>query len=126
MCSKYTVPRASSLPGPTPPRLSSKIKLMRLRAINLACLLLLLSSLSAAEGATLRSGEFGLGGHYIASLLAQDRGTKQAEAPLQRNPRDILSLTLAADALQHHRAAWPQRPSAAHSINVQSVTASGL
>ena len=57
---------------------------MRLRAVQLACLVLLLSSLSAAKGATLRSGEFGLGGHYISTLLAQDHATTADEATLDR------------------------------------------
>jgi hypothetical protein len=101
------------------------MKTMRVRALNLACILLLLSSLSAAEGAPLRSGEFGLGGQYISALLAQD-ATARTAAALPNTPRQALDTALPISGLQHHRTARTMRPAAAHSLQLQAVTGSGL
>ena len=44
---------------------------MRLRNRHLVCLLLLLSTLSAADARSLRSGDLTLGGRYISTTLAE-------------------------------------------------------
>lgn len=95
---------------------------MRLRAVQLACLVLLLSSLSAAKGTTLRSGEFGLGGHYISTLLAQDHAATADEATLSAQLDDTRTTSIPATAEAHARIVWAMRPPAAHSAAVQALT----
>jgi hypothetical protein len=99
---------------------------MRLRAVNLACILLLLSSLSAAEAAPLRSGAFGLGGHYVTALLAHDAANIAGDAPGSHAARGTLAFALQPASLAQHRAPWTMRPPSAHSAALHAVTASGL
>ena len=97
------------------------MKAMRFRGLPLASLLLLLASLGAAEGATLRETGFTVGGHYIAVLLAQDMAAN-AEHTLAVPPANILLLTAPAAALAHTRTAWTMRPAAAHSAALEAAT----
>ncbi len=99
---------------------------MRLRAVQLACLVLLLSSMSAARGTTLRSGEFGLGGHYIATLLAQDHAAAANEATLRASLDDARTTAVPAAAVAHVRIAWTMRPPALHAAAVHALTAAAL
>jgi hypothetical protein len=99
---------------------------MRLRAVQLACMVLLLSSLSAAKGTTLRSGEFGLGGHYISTLLARDHAAAADDANLRARFDDHANAEIAAAAATESSIVWTMRPPAAHSANMHAVTGSGL
>jgi hypothetical protein len=95
---------------------------MRLRAVQLACLVLLLSSMSAARGTTLRSGEFGLGGHYIATLLAQDHAAAANEATLRAFLDDTRTSAAPVAAVAHTLIIWTMRPPALHTAAVHAFT----
>jgi len=99
---------------------------MRLRAINLACIFLLLSSLSAAEASVLRAGESTLGAHYIGVLLAQQEAAANTEAALSLRTREASELALPAASLSQHRTPWTMRPPSAHCVQLQAVTAFGI
>jgi hypothetical protein len=99
---------------------------MRLRTLHLASILLLLSSLSAAEGATLRSGEFGLGGHYIGMILGQASAKARAEVVLDARAHETSEFSLPAASIAQHRAAWTMPAPAAHSAQLQAVTGFGI
>lgn len=91
---------------------------MRIRAAQLACLLLLLSSVGAAE-ASARRADYSLGGHYITELL-QQAGVAQIESPLSRQ---LDAQEAPATYVAHSvRSAWTMRPPAAHCIQVHAVT----
>jgi hypothetical protein len=97
---------------------------MRLRTRHLACLLLLLSSLSAAEGSTTRSADLSAGGRYISMLLSQ-----RAAATVEAQPiaADTASYKIEAFALtpasrSQHTAAWTMRPPAAHTAALHAAT----
>ena len=94
---------------------------MRLRAIQLACLVLLLSSMGAARGTRLRSGEFGVGGNYIATLLAQDHAAAN-RATLSAVLDNTRSAAVPAAALAHARIAWTMRAPALHTAAVHAFT----
>jgi hypothetical protein len=98
---------------------------MRLRNRHLACLLLLLSSLSAADARGLRSADLTLGGRYISTLLAQSTVALIAE-PLAEHtapPKaDALVLPPASRAL--HAAVWTMRPPAEHTAALHAATSS--
>jgi hypothetical protein len=95
---------------------------MKFRPHHLACLILLLSSLSSAEASLRRTGDFTLGGHYISLLLAQDHAATCSEAALAPRARDLSLLALPGASLAHHRTAWTMRPPSAHSLELQAVT----
>ena len=99
---------------------------MRLRNRHLVCLLLLLSTLSAADARSLRSGELTLGGRYISTLLSQTAGIAALPKPLAEHassPRTkALVLPPAARALQ--AAVWTMRPPALNAAQVQAATSS--
>ena len=97
---------------------------MRTRAAQLACLLLLLTSVSAAES-TARRAEFSLGGHYIGMLLLQSAAVAPPESPLSRQLDEEEAAALPAAPLAA-RTSSPSRPAAAHCVRVHSVTGSGL
>jgi hypothetical protein len=97
---------------------------MSLRTRHLACLLLLLSSLSATQGQAARTGELSAGGRYISMLLSQ-----RAAATVEAQPivPDTASYKIEAFALPPaahslHTAAWTMRPPAAHTAALQAVT----
>jgi hypothetical protein len=95
---------------------------MRLRAVQLACLVLLLSSLSAAKGTTLRSGEFSLNGHYISTLLAQDHTAAADEATLRAHLDDTHTAAIPAAAKAHAQIVWSMRPPALQTAAVHALT----
>jgi hypothetical protein len=97
---------------------------MRLRTRHLACLLLLLSSLSAADASGLRSGDLTLGGRYISSLLYQSAAAAVGSKPLGADTaaRNAATYVLAPASRAVHTAAWTMRPPAAQTAAVQAVT----
>ena len=96
---------------------------MSLRAVHLACVLLLLSSVGAAEASASRE-HLGLRVGYIAVLLQQGvDGHRQAIA-LGRSVDTASAAPLHAGS--PIRAPWTLRPPAAHSLQVHAVTGSGL
>jgi hypothetical protein len=96
---------------------------MRLRNRHLACLLLLLSSLSAADARSLRSGDLTLGGRYIGSLLIQSVASVSAE-PLTQSVTEhrTEAFVLPPASRASHLAAWTMRPPAAHTARLHAVT----
>jgi hypothetical protein len=95
---------------------------MRLRAIHIASVLLLLASLGAADGSTLRKGTRSVGGQYIAVLLGQDHAAACMGAGLDHIVGETLKVDLPAAALAQHRTIWTMRPPAAHSAALHAVT----
>jgi hypothetical protein len=96
------------------------------RALHLASLLLLLSSLSAAEGAALRCCNLSAGGRYISRLLSQSAAASVAAEPLTQHPASckIATFALPTAARATHAAVWTMRPPAAHSLALQAATSS--
>ena len=97
---------------------------MRLRATQLATLILLLATLGVAESSTLHDGTLRLGSHYAASLRAQDdAGITALNTRLDRatafGPANHVASSYVAFA-------WTMRPPAAHSLHVHAVTASHI
>ena len=99
---------------------------MRLRNRHLVCLLLLLSTLSAADARSLRSGEITLGGRYNSTLLSQTAAIAALTKPLAEHassPRTkALVLPRAARAL--HATAWTMRPPALQATALHAATSS--
>jgi hypothetical protein len=96
---------------------------MKFRPHHLACLVLLLSSLSGAESSALRTGGYSAGAHYISVLLAQDHAAAQAEAVIEPRTGDVAQLSLPVASLAQHRTPWTMRPPSAHSLQLQAATA---
>jgi len=97
---------------------------MRLHTRHLACLLLLLSSLRAAEGSAVRQGDLSAGGRYISMLLSQRAAAEVIAEPV---PADTASYKIEAFALPPasrslYTTAWTMRPPAAHTAAVQAST----
>ena len=99
---------------------------MRLRARHFASFLLLLASLGAAEGATLRDGTPAFGAHYVAVLLAQQEAAAAAQTCLTAKTPTSGTIALAVSEQAHINNPWTMRPAAAHSIGVHAVTGSSL
>jgi hypothetical protein len=99
---------------------------MRLRNRHLACLLLLLSSLSAADARGLRSGDLTLGGRYISTLLCQSAAAAIIAKPLAEDTvaRKTEAFALAPASRVLHTAAWTMRPPAAHTAALHAITSS--
>jgi hypothetical protein len=99
---------------------------MRLRNRHLACLLLLLSSLSAADARSLRSADLTLGGRYISTLLCQSAAAAVIVKPLAEHaasPKtEAFALAPASRAL--HAAVWTMRPPAEDTAALHAVTSS--
>ncbi len=95
---------------------------MRSRATQLACFLLLLTSLSAAESSA-RGEQFSIGGHYISVLLRQNAVTARPESPLVRHLNEQAEMQPPFPAVTV-RSVWTMRPPAAHSVHTHAVTAS--
>jgi hypothetical protein len=97
---------------------------MRLRTRHLACLLLLLTSLSAAEGSAMRSGDLSAGGRYISMLLSQRAAATPAAEPLTADTAsykiEAFALTPASRSL--HANPWSMRPPSAHTAALQTAT----
>jgi hypothetical protein len=100
---------------------------MRLRNRHLACLLLLLSSLSAADARALRSTDLTLGGRYISTLLCQTAAAAAIAEPLAKNaaPLKTEAFVLPPASRALHAAAWTMRPPALHTARLHATT-SGL
>ena len=98
---------------------------MRLRNRHLACLLLLLSSLSAADARGLRSADLTLGGRYISTLLSQSTAALIAE-PLAEHaaPPRTATLVLPPASRALHLAVWTMRPPAEHTTALHAFTSS--
>lgn len=97
---------------------------MRLPNRHLACLLLLLSSLSAADARALRTTDLTLGGRYISSLLIHSAAVAAIPEPLAErtafHPTETFVLAPASRAL--HVAVWTMRPPAEQTAALQAVT----
>jgi len=99
---------------------------MRHRALHLAGLLLLLTTLSSAEAATLRDGRPAFGAHYIGVLLAQQEAAIATQASFTPGDGDALTLALPTNDLAQYNTAWTMRPPSAHSVSLHAVTGSSL
>ncbi len=99
---------------------------MRLRTRHLACLLLLLSSLSRAEGSVVRAGELSAGGRYISMLLSQRAAAAVIVQPLAADTASykIATLALTPSFRARHTIAWTMRPPAAHTAALEAATSS--
>ena len=97
---------------------------MRLRNRHLACLLLLLSSLSAADARALRSTDLTLGGRYISMLLSQSAASAVAAQPLAHHALASKTEAFASADRALHAAVWTMRPPAAQTATLHAVTAS--
>ena len=95
---------------------------MKFSPRHLACLLLLLSSLSGAEASMLQSGDSALGAHYIGILMAHEHAGISTEAVLAPRTRDLSHLDLPLALVVLHRPARSMRPPAAHSLQLQATT----
>jgi hypothetical protein len=97
---------------------------MRLRNHHLVCLLLLLSSLSAADARSLRSGDLTLGGRYISTLLYQSASSAALPKPVAEHiaPPRTATFVLAPASRALHTAAWTMRPPAQHTAALQAFT----
>jgi hypothetical protein len=91
---------------------------MRLRTAQLACLLLLLTSMGAAESSA-RDINFSIGGHYVAQLLLQNAPADLIETPFSRS---LETPAVIAPPATVATIAWTMRPPSAHSVRVQAVT----
>ena len=99
---------------------------MRHRALHLAGLLLLLTTLSSTEAATLRDGRPAFGAHYISVLLAQQEAAIATQTTFSPDDADALTLALPANDLAQYNATWTMRPPLAHSVSLHAVTGSSL
>jgi hypothetical protein len=99
---------------------------MHRRALHLASVLLLLASLSSAEAAVLRNGEYAAGGNYLGALLVQDHADACAMAASAPEDGSRLELNLPVAAAAQCRAAWTMRPPSAQSASLHAVTGSSL
>jgi hypothetical protein len=99
---------------------------MRRRALHLASLLLLLSSLGAAEGTALRCNALSAGGRYVSMILAQRAAASIAAEPLARNTASykIGTFALPPAGRATQAAVWTMRPPAAQSLALQAATSS--
>ncbi len=104
--------------------------MMRLRNRHLACLLLVLSSLSAANARTaayargLGAGDLTLGGRYISTLLCQTAAAAIIAEPLAEHtaPARTATFVLPPASRALHTAAWTMRPPALHVARLQAFT----
>jgi hypothetical protein len=97
---------------------------MRLRNRHLVCLLLLLSTLSAADARSLRTGDLTLGGRYISTLLSQTAASAALPEPLAEHatPARTATFILAPASRALHATAWTMRPPAQHTAALQAFT----
>jgi hypothetical protein len=101
---------------------------MRNRVAQLACLLLLLTTVSAADAAArrnpVRRSEFSFGSHYIGMLM-QNAATVHIDSPLLLqfdSEQDAAPLASSASL----PVAFAVRPPVAQSAHVHAVTGSGI
>jgi len=98
---------------------------MRFRALHLAGVLLLLTSLGTAEGAAPRNTGYAFGAHYLGMLLAQQQAAQAAiasETPLRESAGKPSTFALPTRSVAQHSITWTMRPPAAHSLHTQAVT----
>ncbi|MES2394064.1 MAG: hypothetical protein V4555_20695 [Acidobacteriota bacterium] len=97
---------------------------MRLRTRHLACLLLLLSSLSATAGSAQSTTGLTPGGRYISMLLSQRSAASVSSEPRATGNASykIVAAALPAAARTRSAAAWTMRPPAAHASALQAAT----
>jgi len=96
---------------------------MRLRAVHFASFLLLLATLSAAEGSLLRESSSTLTAQYIGILLGR---SEAAAAPqtTSRRAADTLALALPAASIAQYRTVWDVRAPSRHTASLHAVTGS--
>jgi hypothetical protein len=94
---------------------------MRLRAAQLALVMLLLSSLGAGGSATRE--RFSLGNLQARAMQQQGAQSAVVEAALSQSLDDA-AITGPVASPEPLRAAWQMRPPAAHSAHTHAVTAS--
>ncbi len=99
---------------------------MHRRALHLASLLLLLSTLGLADSSAVRDGDFSLGAHYICALMARQDATTVAHTSFDSGNNGLADTSLPATSLAQVNTAWTMRPSAAHSALLHAVTGSSL
>jgi len=99
---------------------------MHRRALHLASLLLLLTTLGIADGSTSRDGDYSLGAHYITVLLAQQDAAAVAHTSFDPASNGRVDTALPATSLAQVNTAWTMRPAAAHSVSTHAVTGSSL
>jgi hypothetical protein len=96
---------------------------MRNRVAQLACLLLLLTSVGAADAST-RRHEFSFGSHYIGMLM-QNAAAVHIDSPLLRQfDSEEEAAPLASPAPLP--TSFAMRPPVAQSAHVHAVTGSGI
>ncbi|HEY4010556.1 MAG TPA: hypothetical protein VGM11_10430 [Acidobacteriaceae bacterium] len=98
---------------------------MRLRALPLACIMLLVSSMGATQ-ASASAAQRGFYGHHISALLYRnavdarhDRGAQHIAASPAADPETLL---LPAASRAAFASAWSMRPPAAHSAALSATT----
>ena len=94
---------------------------MRFRALHLAGILLLLTTLGTAEAAPRHSG-YTFGAHYLGILIAQEQAAAASENALRTAPGRPSTLALPPHSAAHYSLTWTMRPPAAHSLHTQAVT----
>jgi hypothetical protein len=95
---------------------------MKFSPRHLACLIILLSSLSGAEASVLHTGDFTVGGHYVGMLLAREQAALATEPIPTPGSRDLSHLELPVALVTQHRPAFATRPPSAHSMQLQAAT----
>jgi hypothetical protein len=97
---------------------------IRFRTAQLACLLLLLTSIGAAER-PMRGADSALSNRYISVLLLHRTSVARAETPLTHS-LDQATPAAPSAAPFLNRSVWTMRPPSAHSVRVHAVTGSSL
>jgi hypothetical protein len=98
---------------------------MKFSPRHLACLIILLSSLSSADASMPQTTDFTVGGHYIGMLLAREQAALAAEPIPEPRSRDLSHLDLPIALVAQHRPAFAMRPPSAHSMQLQAATSFG-
>jgi hypothetical protein len=97
---------------------------IRFRAVQLACLLLLLTSIGAAER-PMHGAESALGNRYISVLLLHRASVSRPDTPLSRRLEEATPVEPTSFP-EFSRTVWTMRPPSAHSVLVHAVTGSGV
>ncbi len=99
---------------------------MRLRARHLAGLFLLLATLGAAEGSTVRAGAQPIPTHCIQLLLAQRASQLRDAAPVDPTALQRLVVALTPSASLALRSAHPMAAAAGRAAATHAVTGRSL
>ena len=97
---------------------------MRLRTRHLACLILLISSIGAAQ-ASVSAGPAAFYGNHIAALLyrqAVDRGERAGETASAMGAADARARELRGSGRGELRRAWTMRPASVQCAAVYAAT----